>query len=71
MDAYAAHPIPEPQSPTTRCGVVGTLDAYANVCALVCAEEAGFVTGQVIAVDGGSSLMNPDVPLALSCSVAD
>ena len=43
----------------------------ANVCALVCAEEAGFVTGQVIAVDGGSSLMNPDVPLALSCSVAD
>lgn len=37
----------------------------ANVCALLCSEEAGFVTGQVIAVDGGSSLMNPDFPLSL------
>ena len=37
----------------------------ANVCALLCSDEASFVTGQVIAVDGGSSLMNPDFPLAL------
>ena len=37
----------------------------ANVCALLCSEEASFVTGQAIAVDGGSSLMNPDFPLAL------
>ncbi|HLK67436.1 MAG TPA: SDR family oxidoreductase [Bryobacteraceae bacterium] len=37
----------------------------ANVCALLCSEEAAFVTGQTIAVDGGSSLMNPDFPLAL------
>ena len=37
----------------------------ANVCALVCSEEASFMTGQTIAVDGGSSLMNPDFPLAL------
>jgi enoyl-[acyl-carrier protein] reductase III len=37
----------------------------ANVCALLCSEEAAFLTGQTIAVDGGSSLMNPDFPLAL------
>ena len=37
----------------------------ANVCALLCSDEASFVTGQAFAVDGGSSLMNPDFPLAL------
>jgi NAD(P)-dependent dehydrogenase (short-subunit alcohol dehydrogenase family) len=37
----------------------------ANVCALLCSEEAWFVTGQTIVVDGGSSLINPDFPLAL------
>ena len=43
----------------------GTPDDIANVCALLCSEEAGFVTGQTISVDGGSSQMNPDFPLAL------
>jgi len=37
----------------------------ADVCALLCSEEARFVTGQAITVDGGSSLMNPHFPLAL------
>jgi NAD(P)-dependent dehydrogenase (short-subunit alcohol dehydrogenase family) len=42
-----------------------TPEDIANVCALLCSEEAGFVTGQSISVDGGSSLMNPDLPLGL------
>jgi len=37
----------------------------ADVCALLCSDEARFVTGQAIAVDGGSSLMNAHFPLAL------
>ncbi len=44
---------------------LGTPRDIANVCALLCSEEAAFVTGQTIAVDGGSSLMNPDFPLPL------
>lgn len=44
---------------------MGTPEDIANVCALLCSEEAGFVTGQTISVDGGSSLMNPDFPLPL------
>jgi enoyl-[acyl-carrier protein] reductase III len=43
----------------------GTAVDIADVCALLCSDEARFVTGQAIAVDGGSSLMNPDSPLAL------
>jgi len=37
----------------------------ADVCALLCSNEARFVTGQAVSVDGGSSLMNPDFPLSL------
>ena len=44
---------------------LGTPEDIANVCALLCSEEAGFVTGQTLSVDGGSSLMNPDFPLPL------
>lgn len=44
---------------------MGTPKDVANVCALLCMEEAGLVTGQTISVDGGSSLMNPDFPLPL------
>ena len=36
-----------------------------DVCALLCSDEAWFVTGQGISVDGGSSLMNAHFPLAL------
>jgi hypothetical protein len=33
--------------------------------ALLCSEEAGWITGQVIAVDDGSSLMDPGLPLEI------
>jgi enoyl-[acyl-carrier-protein] reductase (NADH) len=33
-----------------------------NVVSLLCADEASFVTGQIIMVDGGASLMNSEVP---------
>jgi hypothetical protein len=38
-------------------------EKIAGACAMLCTDEAAFVTGQSIAVDGGSSLMNPDFPL--------
>jgi NAD(P)-dependent dehydrogenase (short-subunit alcohol dehydrogenase family) len=43
----------------------GTARDIADVCALLCSDEAGFVTGHALSVDGGSSLMNTDFPLAL------
>ena len=36
-----------------------------NAAALLCSEEAGWITGQVIAVDGGSSLMDTVFPLEI------
>jgi len=44
---------------------LATPEDIANTCSLLCSEEASFITGQTISVDGGSSLMNPDFPLAL------
>ena len=35
------------------------------VAALLCSEEASFVTGQLIHVDGGASVMSADFPLQL------
>jgi enoyl-[acyl-carrier-protein] reductase (NADH) len=32
------------------------------VAALLCSEEASWITGQVIYADGGASLMNSEVP---------
>jgi NAD(P)-dependent dehydrogenase (short-subunit alcohol dehydrogenase family) len=43
----------------------GTLADIADVCALLCSDEARFITGHALSVDGGSSLMNSDFPLAL------
>ena len=43
----------------------GTAADIADVCALLCSDEARFLTGHALAIDGGSSLMNSDFPLAL------
>ncbi len=41
---------------------LGTPADIGNVVALLCSEEAGWITGQIIRADGGSSLMNSEVP---------
>jgi NAD(P)-dependent dehydrogenase (short-subunit alcohol dehydrogenase family) len=50
------------QSGWTPMRRLGTPADIGNVVALFCAEEAGWITGQVIYADGGASLMNPEVP---------
>jgi len=46
----------------TPMGRLGTPEDIGNVISLFCSEKAGWITGQVIYADGGSSLMNPEVP---------
>ncbi len=46
----------------TPMGRLGTPADIGNVAALLCAEEAGWITGQVIYADGGASLLNAEVP---------
>ena len=41
---------------------LGTPADIGNVVALLCSEEANWITGQVIYADGGASLMNAEVP---------
>jgi enoyl-[acyl-carrier protein] reductase III len=41
---------------------LGTPADIGKVAALLCSEDAGWITGQVIHADGGASLMNPEVP---------
>ena len=41
---------------------LGTPEDIGNVVTLLCADEAAWITGQVIYADGGASLMNPEVP---------
>jgi enoyl-[acyl-carrier-protein] reductase (NADH) len=45
----------------TPMGWLATPTDVGNVVALLCSDEASFVTGQVIMVDGGASLMNAEV----------
>jgi len=53
------------QAGWTPMGRLGTPTDMGNAVALLCSEEASWITGQVIAVDGGASLMNPDFPLEI------
>jgi len=46
-------------------GRLGTTAEIGNVVALLCADAANWITGQVIAVDGGLSLMDPIFPLEI------
>jgi enoyl-[acyl-carrier protein] reductase III len=42
---------------------MGTPADIGNAVAMLCTEEAGFITGQTIHVDGGASVMDPVFPL--------
>ncbi len=49
----------------TPMGRLGTPADIGNAVALLCSEEASWITGQVIAVDGGASLMDTILPLEM------
>ncbi len=49
----------------TPMGRLGTPADIGDFVSLLCSEKAAWLTGQIIAVDGGASLMNPELPLAI------
>jgi NAD(P)-dependent dehydrogenase (short-subunit alcohol dehydrogenase family) len=49
----------------TPMGRPGTPADVGNAVSLLCSPEAGFITGQTIAVDGGASLMAALMPLEI------
>lgn len=53
------------ESGWTPMGRVGTPEDVGNAVLLLCTEEAGFITGQTIHVDGGASIMDPVFPLEI------
>lgn len=53
------------ESGWTPMGRWGTPADIGNAVALLCSGEAGWITGQVIAVDGGASLMDTIFPLEI------
>jgi NAD(P)-dependent dehydrogenase (short-subunit alcohol dehydrogenase family) len=44
---------------------MGTPADVGNAVALLCAEEASFITGQTLYVDGGASVMFSEMPLPI------
>lgn len=53
------------ESGWTPMGRLGTPAEIGNAVALLCSEEASWITGQVFAVDGGLSLMDTVFPLEI------
>jgi NAD(P)-dependent dehydrogenase (short-subunit alcohol dehydrogenase family) len=53
----------------TPMGRLGTPADIGNAVALLCSQEAGWITGQLIAVDGGASLMDSSLPLDIQQAV--
>jgi NAD(P)-dependent dehydrogenase (short-subunit alcohol dehydrogenase family) len=49
----------------TPMGRLGTPADVGNVVALLCSDEAAWITGQVVYADGGASLMDPVLPLEM------
>jgi enoyl-[acyl-carrier protein] reductase III len=47
----------------TPMGRLGTPADIGNVVALICSDDAAWITGQVISADGGASLMDTVLPL--------
>jgi NAD(P)-dependent dehydrogenase (short-subunit alcohol dehydrogenase family) len=48
---------------------LGTPADIGNAVSLLCSDDAGWITGQTIAVDGGSSLMDAALPLEIQQAV--
>jgi NAD(P)-dependent dehydrogenase (short-subunit alcohol dehydrogenase family) len=48
----------------TPMGRPGTPADVGGAVATICSADAGWITGQTIAVDGGATLMSPEIPLA-------
>src|SRR5207247_1988494 len=53
------------ESGWTPLGRVGTPADIGNAVLLLCMDEASFVTGQTLHVDGGASIMDPVFPLEI------
>jgi hypothetical protein len=53
------------ESGWTPMGRMGTPADIGNTVALLCSEQAGWTTGQVIHADGGGSLMDTAFPLEI------
>src|SRR5204862_6235082 len=47
----------------TPMGRLGTPADLGNAVAMICSEEAAWITGQLIDIDGGASLVDAHLPL--------